>query len=180
MRDQVERRTGAKVEQHLLDGCYLRAASGRQRNRQRDLRTYRGLSQIAVRGLKKAQCVSLWSVLPTTSCTRKCPARLSPGSRLRTAPPRFSEEAVSQTPPAQPSSPTTPTSHTRKTIKSHALRMTAPLLYELKTHRTRSKGDCSERTTKIDDAARIHAHGYSSRYGYVGEADEGTDRGERS
>ncbi len=28
-----------------------------------DLRTQRGLTQIAVRGLKKAQCVALWSAL---------------------------------------------------------------------------------------------------------------------
>ena len=121
MRGQVERRTGGKVEQHLLDGGYHRTEdieqahadkvelflphksarlpanrgkelqprpgdspailawkrrmasdAGKEIYKQRaassetvnaDLRTYRGLSRIAVRGLKKAQCVALWCAL---------------------------------------------------------------------------------------------------------------------
>ena len=121
MREQVERRTGKKVEQHLLDGGYLhyedvqraqeqgvelflppkgarrpenrgkelepkakdspavrvwkqRMASEAGQNiyRQRaatsetvnaDLRTYRGLTQMTVRGLHKARCVALWCAL---------------------------------------------------------------------------------------------------------------------
>jgi transposase len=121
MRGQVERRTGRKVDQHLLDGGYHRtedieqahhdkvelflppktarlaanrgrelapkpgdspgvlawkrrmaSQAGKEIYKQRastsetvnaDLRTYRGLSQILVRGLKKAQCVALWSAL---------------------------------------------------------------------------------------------------------------------
>jgi transposase len=121
MRGQVERRTGLKVQQHLLDGGYHRtedieqahqdevelflppksarlaanrglelqpkpgdspgvlawkrrmaSVEGKEIYKQRastsetvnaDLRSYRGLSRIAVRGLKKAQCVALWSAL---------------------------------------------------------------------------------------------------------------------
>jgi transposase len=121
MREQVERRSGRRVEQQLLDGGYLcnrdleraheqkvelfvppkgartaknrgrelqpqrrdsaairawkqRMASeeGREIYRQRaatsetinaDLRSYRGLTQITVRGLNKARCVALWCAL---------------------------------------------------------------------------------------------------------------------
>jgi transposase len=121
MREQVEQRTGAKVEQHLMDGGYLRnedieeahqqgvelfvppkparneekrghelepkpgdsaailawkqrmaSEEGKEIYKQRaatsetvnaDLRTYRGLSQILVRGLAKAKCVVLWCAL---------------------------------------------------------------------------------------------------------------------
>lgn len=118
MREQVERRSGKQVRQHLLDGGYLRyqdierahqqgvalfvppkgarqaenrgrelqpkrrdreairawkqrmaSAEGQSIYRQRaatsetvnaDLRSYRGLTQITVRGLYKARCVVLW------------------------------------------------------------------------------------------------------------------------
>jgi transposase len=121
MRQQVEQRTGQVVQQHLMDGGYLRNedleqahAAGTElfvppkpaRNPSRrghelepkpgdseavldwkkrmaseqgkklyklrastsetinaDLRTYRGLSQLTVRGLKKAKCVALWCAL---------------------------------------------------------------------------------------------------------------------
>jgi transposase len=121
MRQQVEQRSGGQVEQHLLDGGYLRMAdiqqaqadgvelfmppktakspknrgrelepkpgdseavlAGKQRMsseagkeiyKQRaatsetvnaDLRSYRGLGQMTVRGLAKAQCVALWCAL---------------------------------------------------------------------------------------------------------------------
>lgn len=121
MRQQVEERSGGKVQQHLLDGGYLRTAdiqqaqadgvelfippkmaksplrrgrelepkpgdseailawkrrmsseAGKQIYKQRaatsetvnaDLRSYRGLGQITVRGLAKAQCVALWCAL---------------------------------------------------------------------------------------------------------------------
>ena len=121
MRQQVEQRTGGKVEQQLIDGGYMRSedieqaqahgvelfvppkparnaekrgrelepkrgdteavlcwkrrmasAEGKEIYKQRaatsetvnaDLRTYRGLSQIAVRGLAKARCVALWCAL---------------------------------------------------------------------------------------------------------------------
>jgi len=121
MREQVERRSGGKVEQHLLDGGYLRiadmepahqqgvelfvppkparnpcrrghelepkagdsaavlawkrrmaSAEGQEIYRQRaatsetvnaDLRSYRGLTQLTVRGLAKAKCVALWCAL---------------------------------------------------------------------------------------------------------------------
>jgi transposase len=121
MREQVERRSGRKVRQHLLDGGYLRirdieraheqgvelflppkgarteknrgrelelkrsdspalrawkqrmsSATGQAVYRQRcstsetinaDLRTYRGLTQLTVRGLHKARCVALWCAL---------------------------------------------------------------------------------------------------------------------
>jgi hypothetical protein len=121
MRQQVEKRTAGKVEEHLLDGGYLRtqdieeahpqgvalfvppkparnpgkrgrelepqpgdsaavrawkhrmgSEEGKQIYKQRaatsktvnaDLRTYRGLSQITVRGLAKARCVALWCAL---------------------------------------------------------------------------------------------------------------------
>lgn len=121
MREQVERRTGKKVKQHLLDGGYLHyedidraheqgvellmppkgarkaenrgrelapkpgdssavrawkermsGEEGRKIYRLRgatsetvngDLRTYRGLKQMTVRGLHKAQCVALWCAL---------------------------------------------------------------------------------------------------------------------
>lgn len=121
MREQVERRTGEKVKQHLLDGGYLhyedidraheqgvelflppkgaRKAGNRGRElepkardsqavrawKQRmageegqqiyklrgatsetvnaDLRSYRGLTQMTVRGLHKARCVALWCAL---------------------------------------------------------------------------------------------------------------------
>src|SRR5438309_310798 len=121
MRQQVEQRSGRKVEQHLLDGGYLRhddierahaqkvelfvppkgartahnrgrelepkagdseavrawkrrmaSDQGKEFYRQRaatsetvnaDLRTYRGLTQITVRGLHKARCVALWCAL---------------------------------------------------------------------------------------------------------------------
>jgi hypothetical protein len=121
MRAQVEGRTGAKVEQQLLDGGYLRredlerahgqevelfvppkparnvakqghelevkrgasaalrawkqrmaSAEGKEIYRQRaatsetvnaDLRCYRGLTQITVRGLAKMKCVVLWCAL---------------------------------------------------------------------------------------------------------------------
>jgi transposase len=121
MRQQVEQRTGQVVQQHLMDGGYLRNedlerahAAGAElflppkpaRNPSRrghelepkpgdseavldwkkrmaseqgkelyklrastsetinaDLRTYRGLSQLTVRGLKKAKCVALWCAL---------------------------------------------------------------------------------------------------------------------
>jgi len=121
MRQQVEKRTGGKVDEHLLDGGYLRSEDleaahpqgvalfvppkparnlqrrgqelepkagdsaavgawkqrmkseeGKQIYKQRaatsetvnaDLRTYRGLSRILVRGLAKARCVALWCAL---------------------------------------------------------------------------------------------------------------------
>jgi transposase len=121
MRQQVEQRTGRAVEQHLLDGGYLRIADieqahaqgvelfvppkparqphrrgrelepkpgdseavlawkrrmasveGQEIYRQRaatsetvnaDLRSYRGLTQLTVRGLAKAKCVALWCAL---------------------------------------------------------------------------------------------------------------------
>ncbi len=121
MREQVERRSGGKVEQHLLDGGYLRladierghergvelfvppkparqacrrgrelepkpgdsaavrawkrrmaSAEGQEIYRQRaatsetvnaDLRRYRGLTPLTVRGLAKAKCVALWCAL---------------------------------------------------------------------------------------------------------------------
>ena len=121
MREQVERRSGKKVRQQLLDGGYLRkrdierayeqgvelfvppkgarternrgrelqakrtdsaairawkqrmaSESGQAIYRQRastsetinaDLRTYRGLTQLTVRGLHKARCVALWCAL---------------------------------------------------------------------------------------------------------------------
>ena len=121
MRQQVEERSGQKVEQHLLDGGYLRSEdieqaqaqgvelfvppkpaknlenggrelepqhgdseavlawkrrmeslAGKQIHKERaatsetvnaDLRSYRGLTQIAVRGMKKAKCVALWCAL---------------------------------------------------------------------------------------------------------------------
>lgn len=121
MRQQVEERSGQKVEQHLLDGGYLRTDDIEQAHEQRvelfvppkparnpanrgrelepkrgdseavrawkqrmaseagkeiykqraatsetvnaDLRSYRGLTQITVRGLKKAKCVALWCAL---------------------------------------------------------------------------------------------------------------------
>jgi transposase len=121
MRAQVEQRSGGKVEQHLLDGGYLRiadieqaheqgvellvppkparqphrrgrelepkprdsqavlawkrrmaSAEGQEIYRQRaatsetvnaDLRSYRGLTQLTVRGLSKAKCVALWCAL---------------------------------------------------------------------------------------------------------------------
>jgi hypothetical protein len=121
MREQVERRSGGKVKQHLLDGGYLRIADiergqaqgvelfvppkpaqrperrgreleakpgdsaavrawkqrmaspeGQEIYRQRaatsetvnaDLRSYRGLTQLTVRGLHKMRCVALWCAL---------------------------------------------------------------------------------------------------------------------
>jgi len=121
MREQVEPRSGRAVEQHLLDGGYLRmadiehaqqqgverfvppkparnlcrrgrelepkpgdsaavlawkrrmaSAEGKEIYRQRaatsetvnaDLRRYRGLTQLTVRGLAKAKCVALWCAL---------------------------------------------------------------------------------------------------------------------
>jgi transposase len=121
MREQVEQRTKRKIEQHLLDGGYLRSEdlerahahgvelfvppkparnpcrrhrelelrpgdsdavrawkrrmaseAGKEIYRQRaatsetvnaDLRSYRGLTQITVRGLNKAKCVALWCAL---------------------------------------------------------------------------------------------------------------------
>jgi hypothetical protein len=121
MREQVEQRTGQPVEQHLVDGGYLRkddieqadaqrvelfvppksAKSHRNRGREleprrgdseavlrwkqrmaseegkeiykqraatsetvnADLRSYRGLTQMTVRGLAKARCVALWCAL---------------------------------------------------------------------------------------------------------------------
>src|SRR5271157_1091574 len=121
LRRQVEQRSGGKVEQHLLDGGYLRTAdieqaqadgvelfipprmaksplrrgrelepkrgdskavlewkqrmcseAGKETYKQRaatsetvnaDLRSYRGLGQITVRGLVKAQCAVLWCAL---------------------------------------------------------------------------------------------------------------------
>jgi hypothetical protein len=121
MREQVEQRTGRKVEQHLLDGGYLRTEDIEQAHRQEvelfvppkpaknpqnkghelepkpgdsaavrawkqrmasedgqqiyqeraatsetvnaDLRSYRGLTQITVRGLSKIKCVALWCAL---------------------------------------------------------------------------------------------------------------------
>jgi transposase len=121
MREQVEQRSGGKVDQHLLDGGYLRmadiehahehgvelfvppkparnlhrrgrelepkpgdseavlawkrrmaSAEGKEIYRQRaatsetvnaDLRSYRGLTQITVRGLSKIKCVALWCAL---------------------------------------------------------------------------------------------------------------------
>jgi transposase len=121
MREQVEQRSGGQVEQHLLDGGYLRladiehaheqgvelfvppkparnlhrrgrelepkpgdseavlawkrrmaSAEGKEIYRQRaatsetvnaDLRSYRGLTQITVRGLSKIKCVALWCAL---------------------------------------------------------------------------------------------------------------------
>jgi transposase len=121
MRQQVERRTGGKVQQHLLDGGYMRkddiehahskgvelfmppkgaksplnrgrelepkrgdpeavlawkrrmaSDTGKEIYKQRaatsetvnaDLRSYRGLTQITVRGLAKARCVALWCAL---------------------------------------------------------------------------------------------------------------------
>jgi transposase len=121
MRQQVEHRSGRKVEQHLLDGGYLRvadieqahqqgvelfvppkparqprcrgrelepkpgdseavrawkrrmaSAEGQEIYRQRgatsetvnaDLRSYRGLTPLTVRGLAKAKCVALWCAL---------------------------------------------------------------------------------------------------------------------
>ena len=122
MREQVEQRSGRAVEQHLLDGGYLRiqdiehahqpgvelfvppkparnlrrrgrelepkpgdsaavlawkrrmasSAEGKEIYRQSaatsetvnaDLRSYRGLTQLTVRGLAKAKCVALWCAL---------------------------------------------------------------------------------------------------------------------
>jgi hypothetical protein len=121
MRQEVERRSGKKVRQHLLDGGYLnyeeidrahqqgvalfvppkgaRLAENRGRELQAkprdsqavrawkkrmsgergqqiykqraatsetvnaDLRSYRGLTQLTVRGLRKARCVALWCAL---------------------------------------------------------------------------------------------------------------------
>ena len=121
MRTQVEQRSGQSVEQHLMDGGYLRkddmekahgqkvelfvppkpargaqnrgrelepkpgdseallawkrrmaSAEGKEIYQQRaatsetvnaDLRSYRGLTQITVRGLQKARCVALWCAL---------------------------------------------------------------------------------------------------------------------
>jgi transposase len=121
MREQVEQRTGSKVEQHLMDGGYLRtqdierarehgvelfvppksaknprnrgrelepksgdseavvawkqrmaSEAGKEIYKQRaatsetvnaDLRTYRGLTQITVRGMAKIKCVALWCAL---------------------------------------------------------------------------------------------------------------------
>jgi len=121
MREQVEKRTGGKVRDHLLDGgyvCYedidqaaqqgvalymppkgatnperrgqeldpkpgdseavkawkqrMASAEGKQIYKQRgatsetlnaDLRTFRGLGRITVRGLAKIRCVALWSAL---------------------------------------------------------------------------------------------------------------------
>ncbi len=121
LREQVEKRTGGQVREHLLDGGYLRtqdieeahergvelfvppkparnperrgrelepkpgeseavrawkqrmrSEGGKQVYKQRaatsetvnaDLRTYRGLSRILVRGLAKARCVALWGAL---------------------------------------------------------------------------------------------------------------------
>lgn len=121
MREQVERRSGKKVQQQLLDGGYLRhadierahqqgvelfvppkgartdrnrgrelqpkqrdseairawkqrmaSAEGQEIYKQRaatsetinaDLRSYRGLTQLTVRGLYKARCVALWCAL---------------------------------------------------------------------------------------------------------------------
>lgn len=121
MRKQVERRTGGKVDQHLLDGGYLRiedleqahgqkvemfvppkparnpdnrgkeleakrgdseavrawkqrmaSEEGKQIYKERastsetvnaELRSYRGLTQITVRGLGKIKCVALWCAL---------------------------------------------------------------------------------------------------------------------
>ncbi len=121
MRQQVEERTGGKVEEHLLDGGYLRtedieeahdqgvalfvppkpaknpanrgrelepkpgdseavlawkqrmrSEEGKQIYKQRaatsetvnaELRSWRGLGRIMVRGLAKARCVALWSAL---------------------------------------------------------------------------------------------------------------------
>lgn len=121
LREQVEQRSGGKVEQHLLDGGYLRSADlehahqqgvelfvppkparnpqrrgrelepklgdsaavlawkrrmasaeGKEIYRQRaatsetvnaDLRSYRGLTPLTVRGLAKAKCVALWCAL---------------------------------------------------------------------------------------------------------------------
>lgn len=121
MREQVERRSGRKVEQHLLDGGYLRnedieraheqkvelfvppkgarkrenrgrelepkagdseavrawkrrmaSEEGKEIYKQRaatsetvnaDLRSYRGLRQITVRGIDKVRCIVLWCAL---------------------------------------------------------------------------------------------------------------------
>jgi transposase len=121
MRRQVEERSGGKVQQHLIDGGYLRVQdierahthevelfvppkparqahrrgrelqplptdseavlawkqrmadeAGKEIYKQRaatsetvngDLRSYRGLTQITVRGLNKARCVALWCAL---------------------------------------------------------------------------------------------------------------------
>ena len=121
LREQVEKRTGEKVEEHLLDGGYLRtqdleeahaqgvalyvppkparnpqkrgreleakpqdsealrawkqrmrSPEGKQIYQQRaatsetvnaELRSWRGLSRIPVRGLAKARCLALWSAL---------------------------------------------------------------------------------------------------------------------
>jgi len=121
MREQVEQRSGGRVEQHLLAGGYLRmadieqaheqgvelfvppkpardvrrrgreleakagdsaavlawkrrmaSAQGKEIYRQRaatsetvnaDLRSYRGLTQLTVRGLAKIKCVALWCAL---------------------------------------------------------------------------------------------------------------------
>jgi hypothetical protein len=121
LRQQVEERTGQQVEQHLLDGGYMRkddieqahaqgvelfvppkpaknpenrgrelqpkrgdseavrawkqrmaSAAGKEIYKERaatsetvnaDLRSYRGLTQITVRGLTKAKCVALWCAL---------------------------------------------------------------------------------------------------------------------
>lgn len=121
LREQAEQRTGGKVEEHLLDGGYvryedieqaadqgvaiymppkgatnperrgqeldpkpgdsaavkawkerMRSEEGKQIYKQRaatsetinaDLRTFRGLGRITVRGLAKIRCVALWSAL---------------------------------------------------------------------------------------------------------------------
>jgi transposase len=118
LREQVERRTGGKVGEHLVDGGYVKRASieaagadgvavyaplpatgkngsvcienpgdspavadwrermrtpeGQAAYRERastsetvnaDLKTFRGLGSLVVRGLKKVRCVVLWSVL---------------------------------------------------------------------------------------------------------------------
>jgi hypothetical protein len=118
LRQQVEQRTGQKVQEHLMDGGYvvreaiqaadkegvsiyaplpatgkggsvcihnpqdapavaawrqrMQTPQGRVAYKQRaatsetvnaDLKAYRGLASLAVRGLKKVRCVALWSVL---------------------------------------------------------------------------------------------------------------------
>jgi hypothetical protein len=121
MRRQVEQRTGGKVQQHLIDGGYMRSQDieqahthgvelfvppkparsaanrgrelqpkrgdteavlawkrrmiseeGKEIYKQRaatsetvnaDLRSYRGLSQLTVRGVHKVRCVALWCAL---------------------------------------------------------------------------------------------------------------------
>jgi len=66
MRRQVETRSGRKVQEHLVDGGYLRTEDlerAHGENVNADVRCHRGLASLPVRGLKKVRCVVLWSAL---------------------------------------------------------------------------------------------------------------------